>query len=181
MKKFRIAAFIALVMSVFCLSGCQRMAELLKEDSQGKWCARQITYKNQAANVFFYFSEKSTTVSGHTFKPGLTIVVANTQASDTKVFGVDVTENKALYAVKTFELNETLPLGKKSAKSFVVNSSAWMVAYQLFDSKSNNVSVPACLNSGAYKNVAELKEYADVQFWKELLAEKLVDFLLGIN
>lgn len=182
MKKFRLAALAALVFGVFTLTGCADLWGAAQKISQDKWCKKTVSYGDgKSVEVYMYYTNTATSTGKIDLPVGLTIVV-EAKGNSVKLFGESITSGE-VYATKHIAKGKSLASaadaddGNSSASKFVISDSSWFGAYEMFKTGEKDVSAPASSSSSSgYDNITDL---ADASFWKELLAEKLIDLLLG--
>lgn len=170
MKKLTgiIAAF--LIAGIF-FSGCTPEDLLLGPENT--WCKTELSYKNidgdtetTSLDVWVYYTDSEKTESGKTLKPGLTVVLACKNGSNT-------TLSKALngcYVMKTFEKDHDLEgVNWKSSRA------TWTALYLAkadFRKSENQKSENPFLYTGS--ELGDFNSIKDNFSWKRLLASYLL-------
>lgn len=174
MRKFRIAAVIALVMSVFALSGC----DMIKELSYNKWCTKKVTVKEQPVDVYFYWATKD----AGKLKSGLNVVVM-AKGEAVTIMGEELTSGK-YYIIKNIPDGSTVDsiddseLDEKFAevKNAKITSGRWAACYAtMFKKESRNVAAPVCLSDSTWETP---KDAASFNI-KQIIADALLAMLEG--
>lgn len=172
MKKFRIAAFIALVMSVFALSSCT----MLKELSYNKWCTKNVTVKEKPVTLYFYWATEET----GKLKTGLNIV-AMAEDEAVTVMGEELTSGK-YYVLKNIAAGATVDSIDESEldskfdkiKNVKITSEKWVAIYaSMFTKETRNVDAPVCLSDSTWQTLGDKSSFNI----KQVIAEALLSYL----
>jgi len=177
MKKNRIFILAALVAAVMSFTGCGDLWKAAKEVTKNKWT--MVTVQSTAVestdsssqkynlNVYLYYTDEDSTEGNLSLGKGLNVLI-EADAGNAKFFGDEI--STASYAIKTFGPGESISNGDKK---FTVSDDAWAAAYALGLVKSSDAP------SSKSGNYDPLSEKLRADYWKEFMAEKIIDFLLG--
>lgn len=179
MKKNKIFMIAALIASVFAFTGCGELWDAAKGVTKNKWT--KVTVKSKAANedmsdteydldVYLYYTDENKSEGNIDLQAGLNVLI-EANAGNAKFFGSEMTT--ASYAIKTFAPNTEIS-DADGKKSFKVNDDAWAAAYALGMVKSSGA--PKAKSDSSYTDV---REKLSADYWKEFMAEKIIEFLLG--
>lgn len=184
MKKNKIFMIAALIAGVLALTGCDLFGAVA-EVTQDKWCKKTISYSDKPVDVYLYYTNKDNTSEGRIdLVKGLNIVVEATGPSVT-IFGEQV--GGKYYVTKSIPKgSDVADLAKEAGadndsaaikKGLKINDATWLAAYELFKADEKNVSAPESASfSGGYEKPSDMLQ---ADFWREMLAEKLIEILLG--
>lgn len=180
MKKNRIVVLSAILLGVFALSGCE-LWKAAKEITKNVWTKKTVQSKSVSSDddsgktfdvdVYMYYTDEAKKVNGISLGKGLNVLL-ETDANNAEFFG----RSLASYTVFTFAPGETIEKDDEGSgkKSFKVTDDAWAAAYGLGLVEKNKE--PKCLSNRDYE---ELSDILDPDSWKEYMAEKLIELLLG--
>ena len=175
MKKLTgiIAAF--LIAGIF-FSGCTPEDKELLLGPENTWCKTELSYKNADGeteitplDVWVYYTDSEKTENGTTLKPGLTVVLACKNGSNT-------TLSKALngcYVMKTFEKDK--PDSELEGVDWKSSRATWTTLYLAkadFRKSANQKSENPFLYTG--KKLENFSSIKDNFSWKRLLASYLL-------
>lgn len=182
MKKFRIAALVALVFGVFTLTGCGDLWNAAKVVTKNKWTTKTVSTTAVGAakdsankyniNVYLYYTDEAKTVGNLSLGKGLNVLI-EADAGNANFFGDSI--STASYAIKTFAPGETISNNEEGSakKEFKVTDDAWAGAYAL------GLVTPSGEPLSANGSYELLTDKLSAEYWKEFMAEKIIDLLLG--
>lgn len=166
MKKFRIAALMAVLVSVLCLTGCKQIWDALKEETFDTWYEKDFDYsEGKTLKCYCYYSESAQTINNVECEPGLTIVV-EAQGDSVKIFDTELTNGK-YYLVKNLKKGAALS-DEGESSSYKVNDSVAVAIAFFFDRGE-----PESISDSSWSTPSEALKFN----WSEFLADKLIEVI----